>query len=273
MMAYKIICLGLRENQEKSVPVYGLDGNPVKEVKLPSVFNLPVRKDLIRRAFHSAHTARLQPKGRDPLAGMRRAGESWGIHHSVARVPRLDNGRAVLAPMTRGGRLAHPPRVEKVLHEEINKKERIRAIASAIAATSREELVRARGHRFSVETLPVIVVDDVESISSTADAKKVLQNLGVWDDVERAATRKRIRSGKGKMRGRKYKVPKSLLIVVSQHNVPAVRAFRNLPGVDVISADNLSVLHLAPGGVPGRLTIYSLSALTKIGEKFEVISE
>jgi len=271
-MAYRIVWPGLREDSGKRVPVYGLDGTPVKEVELPSVFSLPVRKDLIRRAFHSAHTARLQPKGRDPLAGMRRAGESWGIHHSVARVPRLDNGRAVIAPMTRGGRLAHPPRVEKVLHEEINKKERIRAIASAIAATSREELVRARGHKFGVETLPVIVVDDLESVNSTAEAKKVLQNLGLWEDVERAASRKRVRSGKGKMRGRRYKVPKSLLIVVSSHDVPAVKAFRNLPGVDVISADNLSVLHLAPGGVPGRLTVYSLSALSKIGEKFEVIS-
>jgi len=271
-MVYKIVWLGLKESSGKRVPVYGLDGNPVKEVELPLVFSLPVRKDLVRRAFHSAHTARLQPKGRDPLAGMRRAGESWGIHHSVARVPRLDNGRAVMAPMTRGGRLAHPPRVEKVLHEEINKKERIRAIASAIAATSREELVRARGHKFSVETLPVVVVDDLENIGSTAEAKKLLRNLGLWEDIERAAARKRVRSGKGKMRGRKYKVPKSLLIVVSNLKAPAIKAFRNLPGVDVISADNLSVLHLAPGGVPGRLTVYSLSALSKIGEKYEVIS-
>ncbi len=268
-MAHRLILLGRVE--EKKVPVLDPKGKEVEEITLPEVFNYPIRKDLIRRAFHSAHTARLQPKGRDPLAGMRRAGESWGINHSVARVPRLDNGRAVIAPMTRGGRLAHPPRVEKVIHEEINKKERIRAIASAIAATSIPEIVRRRGHRFSCEKLPVIVTDEIENVTRTADARKILQNLGVWDDVVRAVERTRVRAGKGKMRGRRYVTPKSVLIVVSSSGSPSIKAFRNLPGVDVVSVDMLSILHLAPGGEPGRLTIYSKSALQKLSEKFEVI--
>jgi len=268
---YRIICLGLEERKNTSVPILGLDGKPIGSVDLPPVFSLPVRKDLIRRAFHSAHTARLQPKGRDPLAGMRRCGESWGIHHSVARVPRLDNGRAVIAPMTRGGRLAHPPRVEKVLHELINKKERIRAIASALAATSRPELVRLRGHKFSVNALPIVVVKDLEDVATAHDAREVLKNIGVWEDVVRAQRGKRVRSGKGKMRGRRYKVPKSVLIVVSRGDAPAVNAFRNFPGVDVVAVNMLSVLHLAPGGVPGRLTVFTEPALSYIGSRFEVI--
>ncbi len=262
----------LNLSEERKAAVKSLDGSIVEEIELPPIFRLPVRKDLIRRAFHSAHTARLQPKGRDPMAGNRRAGESWGIGHSVARVPRLDNGRAVLAPNVRGGRLAHPPRVEKVLHERINKKERVRAILSALSATAIPDLVRARGHRFSTDSLPVIVVDDFEKIEKTSEAKEVLKKLGVWEDVERAKERTRIRAGKGKMRGRRYVEPRSALIVVSSYDSPVIKAVRNLPGVDVATPDNLSVLHLAPGGEPGRLTIITRSALEKLSEKYEVVA-
>ncbi|MEM1899466.1 MAG: 50S ribosomal protein L4 [Zestosphaera sp.] len=257
---------------EKKVPVYDASGNIIGEVVLPNVFSFPVRKDLIRRAFLASFTARLQPKGRDPLAGKRRVGESWGIGHSVARVPRLDNGRAVLAPMTRGGRLAHPPRVEKVVRERINKKEKVRAIASAIAATSHPELVRLRGHLFEKEVLPIVVDDQALSVVKTSDAKKLLKGLGVFVDVERAHNKTRIRAGKGKMRGRRYVRPKSLLIVVHEENLDTYKAFRNLPGVDVVPASMLSVIHLAPGGVPGRLTIYTKSALEVLRKRFEVMS-
>ena len=56
----------LREPGE--VPVYNLDGTIVDKIRLPNAFGLPVRIDVIRRAVHSALTARIQPKGRDPLA-------------------------------------------------------------------------------------------------------------------------------------------------------------------------------------------------------------
>ncbi len=257
---------------QKRAPIYGLDGNPVGEATLPPVFSLPVRKDLVRRAFLSALTARLQPKGRDPLAGRRRVGESWGINYSVARVPRLDTGRAVFAPQTRGGRLAFPPTTAKRLHERINKKEKLLALASALAATSDVELVRLRGHRFSAPTTPVLVVDELEKIGRTQELRRVLASLKVWEDVVRAQEGTKVRSGKGKMRGRRYKEPKSLLLVVSSSESPVVRAGRALPGVDVVAADVLSVLHLAPGGHPGRLTLMTVSALRKLEERFEVVS-
>ncbi|MCX8184290.1 MAG: 50S ribosomal protein L4 [Sulfolobales archaeon] len=258
--------------QQKKVPLYGLDGKLVSEVTLPPVFSIAVRKDLIRRAFLSALTARLQPKGRDELAGRRRVGESWGINYSVARVPRLDNGRAVLAPNVRGGRLAFPPTIERKIHERVNKKERSLALASALAATAEVELVRRRGHKFSTGDLPIVVVDDFELFDKTSSLRRVLQTLGVWEDVVRAQGGTKIRAGKGKMRGRRYEEPKSLLIVVSSSDRPIVRAARALPGVEVVSVDLLSVLHLAPGGHPGRLMVVSASALDKIGKKFEVVA-
>jgi len=47
----------LNLTEEKKVAILDLDGKPVEEIELPPIFRLPVRKDLIRRAFHSAHTA------------------------------------------------------------------------------------------------------------------------------------------------------------------------------------------------------------------------
>jgi len=255
------------------VPVYNLQGEPIEKITLPLFFGAPVRTDLIRRVFLAAFTSKIQPQGRDPLAGKRRVGESWGIGYSVARVPRLDNGRAVFAPMTRGGRRTHPPVVDKVVREEINKKERVLAIISALAATRKIDLVKKRGHLIpeNIKQLPIVVIDDIENINTTSQAKEFLIRTGLWSDIERVQERTRIRAGRGKMRGRRYVSPRSFLLIVSSPDTPAIKAFRNLPGVDVIWPGGLGIQNLAPGGVPGRLTIISVSALKNLAQKYEVI--
>jgi len=270
MGVFEIVSPRFREAPE--VNVYSLEGSAVSRVRLPEVFALPVRLDVIRRAHHAALSASIQPQGRDPLAGKRRVGESWGIGYSVARVPRLDNGRAVIAPMTRGGRRAHAPTTMKVVEEEINRKERLYAIASALAATSLREFVVRRGHRVPEGiTLPVVVVNDLEGIAGSKQAKAFLERLGLWGDVERAYEGIGIRSGKGKMRGRRYVEPKSILVVVSKSGVNAIKAFRNFPGVDVAHIGCLGIQHLAPGGVPGRLMVISEAALSEIGKRYRVV--
>ena len=47
----------------------------------------------------------------------------------------------------------------------------------------------------------------------------------------------------------------------------ARRALRNFEGLDVVRAADLSVEALAPGTHPGRLTIWSESAIKTIAEK------
>lgn len=255
------------------VPVFNSYGDIVKELELPPVFILPIRKDLVRRAFLSAFTARLQPKGRDPMAGKRTTARSWGVGHGLARVPRLPNGRAAFISFARGGHRAFPPRPDKKLHEEINRKEMALAIASALAATADIEFVKARGHKFTVNKLPVVIEDKVEEeLVKTKDAKLFLQRTGLWSDVERAYERIRIRAGKGKMRGRRYVEPKSILFIISDYNKPLRRAVENLPGIDVTTPQNLNILHLAPGGVPGRLTVFSEKALEYVSNKYKVIT-
>ncbi|MDT7887898.1 MAG: 50S ribosomal protein L4 [Desulfurococcales archaeon] len=270
MEIVKIVTPRIREVPE--VDLYDLEGKAVSRIRLPEVFTLPVRIDIIRRAHHASLTASIQPQGRDPLAGKRRVGESWGIGYSVARVPRLDNGRAVIAPMTRGGRRAHAPTAMKVVEEDVNRREKIYAIASAIAATSLRDFVIRRGHRIPENlSLPVVVVNDVENIPTSRQARDFLKRIGLWVDVERAYGGVRIRAGKGKRRGRRYIEPKSILLVVSSKDASAIKAFRNLPGVDVAHLSCLGIQHLAPGGVPGRLMVISEGALGEIGKRFRVI--
>ena len=258
---------------KSTVTVYGLDGKAVGRVRLPKVFQTPIRPDVIKRAVLAIQTHRLQPQGRDVMAGKRTSAESWGARHGVSRVPRVKGsrypkaGQGAFAPMTVGGRAAHPPKVEKVIRKEINKKERRLAIRSAIAATAVKELVAKRGHVVDeVKNFPLVVDDALEDLERTRDVREVFKNLGLWPDVERASERK-VRAGKGKMRGRRLKKRKGPLIVVSKDG-GIFKAARNLPGVDVVLVKDLNAELLAPGTHPGRLTVWTKSAFTALDALF-----
>ena len=258
--------LGLWEINLKR-DVFNLDGEKVREIELPWFFALPVRKDLIRRAYLSEFTARLQPKGRDPMAGKRTSARSLGVGHGMARIPRIRPSlRGAFINSTVGGMVAFPPKPEKKIHEEINKKEKRLATMYALAATARKELVEARGHVVKGE-VPVLVVNEFEGLTKTKEVKDVLKKLGVWDDIVRADEHTKIRAGKGKMRGRRYKKAKGPLFILGAEDAPVRYALENLPGVDVVSARLVSVKHLAPGGVPGRLTVITLRGLEELTKR------
>jgi len=259
-------------NPPIEVPVYSATGEVQGNVRLPDVYRVPVRKDLIHRVFMSEFTAAIQPKGRDPMAGMRTTAVSLGIHHGLARVPRVKGStRARLAPFVRGGRLAHPPRVDEKVKEEVNKLERLMGTMSALAATAYVDLVRARGHVFEASAVPIVIDSAVlQSVKRTREARELLKKLGVYSDVERAAEGTKVRAGKGKMRGRRYVEPKSVLFVLEDHASPFAIAVKGLPGVDVVEPQLVSVLELAPGGVPGRLTVVTTKSLDLLASRFRL---
>jgi len=238
--------------------VLGLNGEVVEEIELPDVFEEEFRPDIIKRVVLAIQSHRRQPYGVSSLAGRDYAWENWGPGYGYARVPRLKQGsRAVVVPQAVGGRRAHPPKVERKWGEKINKKERRKALRSAIAATANPEIVRARNHVFEGE-LPKVVVDEFESLKKTKEVVEVFKAIGVYGDVERSKETKRVRAGKGKMRGRRYVMKKSVLVVVSNN---IVKSARNLPGVDVVLVRNLNVELLAPGCLAGRLTVWTKSAV------------
>jgi len=249
------------------VPVYTLKGKKKGTVQLPAAFETPFRPDLIRRAVTAARANRRKPYGAYRMAGMMHSVETWGKGRGVARVQRIkDSRRGAESPNNVGGRRAFPPLVEKVWKKAMNRKERRMARLSALAAVAVRDMVEARGHRFKKKlSLPVVVEDRFEETSRTRDAVEVLEKLGVYGDVMRAREGKKVRPGRGKRRGRRYKIPKSILVVVREKK-GVERALRNLPGVDVVDVSNLNTELLAPGGDPGRLTLFTKGAIEEIGK-------
>ena len=92
-------------------------------------------------------------------------------------------------------------------------------------------------------------------------------NLGVWPDIFRVKESRKVRAGKGKMRGRKMKQAVGPLLVITKNDGVA-EAARNLPGMEVASVENLNAELLAPGTHPGRLTVWTSSAFEKLEKVF-----
>ena len=244
--------------------VRDLDGDEAGEATLPAAFETVVRPDIIRRAVSVAQANRKQPYGSDPLAGMRTPAESPGSGRGTAHVPR-QNGRARRVPQTVSGRRAHPPKAEKEQGKGLNRKERQLATRAALAATTDVETVRKRGHDFDDDVeLPLVVADDFEEVHRTQEVVDVLEALGVHADVERADEGRTRRAGRGTTRGRTYREPSSILFVTSDE--PS-RGARNLAGADVTTGAEVNVEELAPGGDPGRLTIFTESALAEVADR------
>ena len=249
----------------------------VGKINLPQQFDEEVRPDLVKRAVEAMQSHNRQPYGADPKAGKKASAElsrrrrkyrgSYGI--GISRVPRKILSRrgtrmnwvGAVAPGTVGGRRAHPPKAEKIWDKKINKKERRKAVRSALAATMLKELVEKRGHAVP-EDYPFVIEDKIESLNKTKQVKDLLEKLGLKEELKRT-TQKTIRAGKGKTRGRKYKRKKGILFVVGKGR-GLEKSAKNLPGVDVVPIHKINVELLAPGAHLGRLTLFTQSAMKKL---------
>jgi len=114
-----------------------------------------------------------------------------------------------------------------------------------------------------IPALPLIVSEEIESISRVKDLRPTLQALGLIDDLKRTQDGIKRRSGKARMRGRTKRTPKGPLFVIAEAK-GLEKAVGNLPGVECVLAKDLSVLHLAPGGYAGRLVVWSKAALNSL---------
>jgi large subunit ribosomal protein L4e len=255
---------------QKTAKIFDLQGKPTGETALPAVFKTPLRPDVIKRAVLAIQSNRLQPQGRDPMAGKKTSAESRGTGMGIARIPRVKGGggRAALAPSTVGGRQPHPPRAEKKIVKRIPRKEARLALCSAVAATASETVVASRGHRIEdVPGFPLIVTDSIEELKRTGELEAALTNLGVLSDLSRVKDSRKIRAGKGKRRGRKMKQAVGPLIVVAE-NRGIFNAASNLLGVDVSTVKELNAEMLAPGTHPGRLTLWTNGAIERLDKLY-----
>ncbi|XP_011015948.1 PREDICTED: 60S ribosomal protein L4 [Populus euphratica] len=243
----------------------------VTTVALPDVMKASIRPDIVNFVHSNISKNSRQPYAVSKKAGHQTSAESWGTGRAVSRIPRVSGGgthragQGAFGNMCRGGRMFAPTKIWRRWHRKINVNQKRYAVVSAIAASAIPSLVMARGHRVeSVPEMPLVISDSAESIEKTSTAIKVLKEIGAYPDAEKAKDSQAIRPGKGKMRNRRYISRKGPLIVYGTEGAKLVKAFRNIPGVEVANVERLNLLRLAPGGHLGRFVIWTKSAIEKL---------
>jgi len=252
------------------ISVFNEQGEVSGQVTLPAVFKAPIRPDVVHFVHSNMSKNSRQPYAVHKHAGHQTSAESWGTGRAVSRIPRVRgggthrSGQAAFGNMCRGGRMFAPTKTWRKWHHRINQKQRRYAICSALAASSIPALLMARGHKIEqVPEVPVVCSNSIESLTKTKAAVALLKQLNAYDDVEKCQNSKQIRAGKGKMRNRRYVMRRGPLVIYNEdHGIK--QAFRNLPGVDLISVDRLNLLKLSPGSHLGRFCIWSEGAFQKL---------
>ncbi len=261
--------------------ILDINGKEKKSISLAKAFSSEIRKDIVAKALEAKKTK--QPYAPSPVAGKQHAAKGKVVHRrhvwrsgygrGMSRVPRKIfsrrgtqfNWEAAEVPQAKGGMRAHPPKILGMINtKKINKKELKAALVSALSATANSKTVSGRYETLKgkkIEKLPFIVESKFVSLKAKEIVSSLKKILG--KELFKIALRKKsVRTGKGKMRGRKYKHNAGVLLVVGQNEKLKTKL------LETASSSNLSIADLAKGGL-GRLTIYTENAIEQLNEKFK----
>ncbi|NYZ77205.1 50S ribosomal protein L4 [Candidatus Micrarchaeota archaeon] len=243
--------------------LYSLEGKAVKQIELPHFFDEEKRSDLVKRAVLSDESKERQPKGCYRFAGLETSAtyrgrkedygaiKNKGIAHKPHEVlPKGRYGKVKRIPGSVKGRRAHPPKAERRIAEEMNKREYAKALKSALAFAADRKTVCARMSHEIGASLPLVVDNSLEGLKKTKDVLAVMKALNLLPLLEKAK-----RNGS-----------KAPLIIISGEG--SAKAGSNIAGVDVVEAKALQARHLAPGTHPGRLAIFTEKSLEALNERF-----
>jgi len=264
----KLVCCGSMATARPVVSVYKFDDPSEKTgtVPMPAALVSPLRPDWVHYVHYNLNKNRRAPISVGAKVGYETAAESWGTGRAVARVPRAPGGgthragQGAFGNMCRGGGMFSPTKTWRRWHRRIPVKLRRHAVVSALSASTLPPLVMARGHRISeVQELPLVVSDGIESMTRTRPTVKLLEKLGLKEDLQRVIDSKVVRAGKGKARNRRY-VMRCGPMVIYRQNRGIVRAMRNIPGLVTCNVRRINILKLAPGGHFGRLLLWTEGA-------------
>ncbi|RKF81714.1 60S ribosomal protein L4-A [Golovinomyces cichoracearum] len=261
------------------VSILSAEGKPSGSTHpLPKVFTAPIRPDIVQTVHTGMAKNKRQPYAVSEKAGHQTSAESWGTGRAVARIPRVSGGgthragQAAFGNMCRSGRMFAPTKVWRKWHQKINLGQKRYATVSALAASSVPALLMARGHQISnVPEVPLVINSSVfegAAVSRTSAAIKLLRSISAFADVEKVEASRKLRSGKGKLRGRRYRQRRGPLVVYDPtiDGSELVHAFRNVPGVETSPVFSLNLLQLAPGGHLGRFIIWTSAAFKALDE-------
>ena len=261
--------------------ILDINGKEKGSIELPKCFSAFVREDIVAKVLEAKKMK--QPYSPSPVAGKQHSA-SGNIQHTrsvwktmqgkgISRVPRKIMSRrgsqfnwvGAEIPNAKGGRRAHPPKIESMINtKKINKKELEVALISALSATANEKTVSKKYERLNdkkIAGLPFVVEPKLLSLKVKELVLSLEKVLGK-DLFEVALKKKKVRSGIGKLRGRKYKKNAGLLLVIGEKEKLKTNV------IDVKMVKNLNVTDLANGGV-GRLTVYTEQAVKELGEKLK----
>jgi large subunit ribosomal protein L4e len=257
--------------------IFDINGSKAGTLELPECFSAKIRRDLILRVLETKKTR--QPYAPSPVAGKQHSASGRIVHRrhvwrsgygrGMSRIPRKIVSRrgsqfnwiGAEVSSTVGGRRAHPPKVISMANSrKINKKELRMALDSAISASADKKSMTEKYSSLdekNIKGLPIIVESKIASLKTKEFLGSLKKILG--DKLFKIGIKeKAVRSGRGKMRGRRYKSNAGALIVLGKGE----RAKSNV--LDSRNAANLGVADLA-AGVPGRLVIYTEKAIREMG--------
>ena len=261
--------------------IIDIEGKKSNSLELPNCFSEKIREDLINKIIETLKTK--SPYAPFFLAGNQYSASGKLVHRrhvwksqygkGISRVPRKImskrgsqfNWVGATIPSTRGGRRAHPPKALAMINvKKINKKEMNLALKSAISATVNEKMIKKKYEKLrdeKIENFPIVVESKITKLKSKEFLKAIQKILGI-KILELLIKKKKIRSGIGKMRGRKYKENAGLLLVIGNDE----KLKMNI--LDIRNVNNLSIVDLASGGA-GRFTIYTEKAIRDLEQKFK----
>lgn len=257
--------------------LYDLNGKEKGKIDLPKIFSATIREDIVAKVLEAKKSK--QPYGPNLMAGMRQVAKGkmrhrrhvWQTHYGkgMSRIPRKVmsqrgtqfNWEGAEVPFARGGKRAHPPKPFSMINTlKINKKEIKKAFESAISATANQKFISKKYDKIDGNFNAPFIIESGISKLKTKELVKTLKNIlgeKIFSVVEK---RRRVRAGKGKMRGRKYKSNAGMIIVVGEKEQAKTGS------AEVINVKHLGVENLARGGL-GRIAIYTEDAIKYLGEK------
>ncbi|UZP44475.1 hypothetical protein NXS19_012287 [Fusarium pseudograminearum] len=242
-----------------TVTILGKDGAPTGATHaIPAVFTSPIRPDIVQQVHTGMAKNKRQPYSVSEKAGHQTSAESWGTGRAVARIPRVSGGgthragQAAFGNMCRSGRMFAPTKVWRRWHIKVAVGQKRYAVCSALAASAAVPLLQARGHQVnSVPEVPLVIdsaVFEAAAIAKTSAALGLLKAVGAGEDVSKVKNSKKIRAGKGKLRGRRHRQRRGPLVIYSPR--PMARSSSPLSATSLVSRPAPSPLSTSSSSLP-----------------------
>ena len=247
-----------------------------QELEIPKVFESNIRDDIVKKVHDAMFSKQYYTVF--PLAGKQSSKHKQShcrrkfktlYGKGISRVPRKAMWRrgdqfywvGVYNPGIRGGRAPHAPKGFR-RPRYINKKEKIIALKSCLAATASKDILQKNYPNLSVSSFPLIIQSKILD-KKTKEIEKFIEDQKINIKAE-----KKVRHGIGKVRGRKYKNTRKVLLVLSDKEKSKIQKLKGL-NVNITNTSQLNVKELSLNGKPGKLTIYTENAINDLKDKFK----